>query len=439
MPSPETVVARASRRAASTVVSTSCSRIALERVRPDVTGTFDDTDTATRKTVEKMCELIKSSCTDELVQRCAQKAKQSFAMGSNDPAALAWGVFWFVKHTVRFRLDEGTMYLIGDRDQQDLLIAPAVLLRMKDPAEDCDGFTMLTAALLTCLGVPVLIATVATEADDPSRWSHVFLCAIINGRVMPLDTSHGPAPGWMVPKHRIHRWQTWKLDGTPADVKIPSYQGLHGYSAARRGGLGQVRVGGRVVMMPRLLIAKRGRGFGQACASSEYDYDTGAWDDSSCSSSIDLTGGATLNPFSFVGPTGADASSAMAAGMCVDAATGGSVQCGAGTSPGTVVPSTVCGPGYTLTTGSGQVSCTNNSIIKAAGGGTIPAGSSVSPNWGALAGQIVATVGQDAKAVIQQPQALLNAQTWANLTAYLPIIGIAVLGVVVLTSVAGKK
>jgi hypothetical protein len=77
-------------------------------------------------------------------------------------------------------------------------------------------------------------------------------------------------------------------------------------------------------------------------------------------------------------------------------------------------------------------------LINAANG-TTPAGASVSPNYAALTSQIANAAGQDIKAVIQQPQALLNAQTWANLVNYLPIIGIAVLGVVVLTSVAGKK
>lgn len=410
--------------------------IALERVQPMRPGTFDVTDTATRRTVQKMCELIRKSCTDPYVQQCAEYARQHFAMGSNDPGALAWGVFWYVKHSVKFRLDEGTMFQIGERNEQDLLIAPEVLVRMKDPAEDCDGFTMLTAALLTCLGVPVLIATVATEAEDPSRWSHVFLCAIVNGRVMPLDTSHGPAPGWMVPKHRIHRWQTWKLDGTPADVKIPSYQGLHGYApAGRRGGLGQVRVGGRVVMMPRIQIVRRGRGFGQD-DSTQVD---------------DLTGDTSTDWFeSDFGPSdttiatnlGTSQSLAASFGMCVDQATGLSTDCPTGTATGSPV-SSACPTGYVL---NGWACQAAPGVASGCGGTGQPAcsssgssSSSIPVNYTALASQLLATAGADAKVALQQPANLLNAQTWANLTAYLPIIGIAVLGVVVLTSFAGKK
>jgi hypothetical protein len=104
-----------------------------------------------------------------------------------------------------------------------------VLLRMQDPAEDCDGFTMLTAALCTALGVPVFIATVAADGRDPSRFSHVFPCAQLEGgNILPLDASHGSGPGWMVPIENIYRWQAWDLDGKPIDIAPAKFQGLHG-------------------------------------------------------------------------------------------------------------------------------------------------------------------------------------------------------------------
>ena len=63
-----------------------------------------------------------------------------------DPAALAWGVFWWMKH---MRASSGSTkapcILIGDRDQQDLLDrARRARCAWRDPSEDCDGFTMLT-------------------------------------------------------------------------------------------------------------------------------------------------------------------------------------------------------------------------------------------------------------------------------------------------------
>jgi len=239
------------------------------------TKAADNTDGATRQTVEQMCKLIAESVQDERVQQCAAYAKKRFARGSSDPAAILWGVFWYIKHCVKFRSDEGTMLQVGETGSQDLLIAPAVLVRMDKPSEDCDGFTMLGAAMLTILGVPVYITTVAADLDDPRRWSHVFLCANLNGRIVPLDTSHGKAPGWMVPRDRINRFQAWTLDGRPADVKIPNFQGLHGYI-----GLGAVARGRR-------------RGMGAWVCPDPSNADT-CYDDGT------TTGGGALDPFSFL-------------------------------------------------------------------------------------------------------------------------------------------
>jgi len=385
--------------------------IALERTRA-----LDDTDGATRQTVEKMCELIRDSASDPYVQRCAAYARDRFAMGSTDQAALAWGVFWYVKHCVRFRLDEGTMLQIGEshdaygQQQQDLLIAPAVLVRMKNPSEDCDGFTMLTAALLTCLGVQVLIATVATDMDDPTRWSHVFLCAIIHGRVKPLDTSHGTAPGWMVPRSRINRWQTWTLDGRPANVSVPTYQGLHAYQTYP--GLGQMTRGRRRLPVPVLVMPKRGRGFGGLGQAD-------CWCDD-----------------------GSDGSS----GICDD---GTPAQCGtpSSTPPAVTtdpISAAACDPGWWYENGvcnqcPGGSTYSGNGVCSSPSGTKVAVGATGSPNYAALAGAIANAAGQDIKAVIQQPQALLQAQTWANIAAYLPIIGIGLLAVLLIGDVAGKK
>jgi hypothetical protein len=206
----------------------------------------DGTDAATLETVRMMCEYIDQGIADPQVQACADYAFRRFGAGVDTPAAKCWAVFWWVKHCITFRNDEATMFRVGDRNQQDLLIAPPVLTRMKDPAEDCDGFTMLACSMLRILGVEVVIATVAASPDDPTRWSHVFPCAILPGdQVLPLDCSHGPAPGWMVPPEHTFRFQAYTLDAKPADVAPMKFRGLHNYSPAgwgsprsRRRGMG---------------------------------------------------------------------------------------------------------------------------------------------------------------------------------------------------------
>lgn len=178
----------------------------------------DDTDSATLATVALMCEYIRAGIGDPQVKACAETAVSRFGRGDRRPESLCWAVFWYVKHCVKFTLDEGTMVAIGKPGRQDLLIAPAVLLRMKHPREDCDGFTMVVSALLAQLGVNVVIATVAANASEPWRWSHVFPCAVFPSGVIPLDASHGWAPGWMVPAPRIYRWQAYDLNGRPVDL-----------------------------------------------------------------------------------------------------------------------------------------------------------------------------------------------------------------------------
>jgi hypothetical protein len=220
--------------------------IALERY-----AAADDTDSVTSQTVALMCRYINEAAdTDPAIQRAAQWAANHYAQGSSDPKMLAWAAFWFVKHNVKFVVDEGTEAMLGMAVklhapgdwQQDTLIHPSVLIRMQHPQEDCDGFTMLLCAILRALGVPYAIVTVAVDGQDPQRWSHVFGMALTPAP-LPLDASHGSGPGWMVPAARTFRWQCWSCDGQPVNIPRPRSHALHGWQRSNYGlgifGLGQ--------------------------------------------------------------------------------------------------------------------------------------------------------------------------------------------------------
>ena len=196
----------------------------------------EDSDSATSQTIELMCRYIRESTDDPAIRLAAQYAWQHFGGGSPDPAMKAWAVFWFVKHNVKFVVDEAPMFRLGEANQQDLLISPSVLIRMRDPQEDCDGFTMLGAALLKALDVPFVIVTIAAGPDDPSRWPHVFLMAMLSTGPLPIDASHGSGPGWMVPAAHTFRWQAWGEDGQAVNVMRPRRHSLNGWV---RSGLGQ--------------------------------------------------------------------------------------------------------------------------------------------------------------------------------------------------------
>ncbi len=176
-----------------------------------------------------MCRYIRKSAADDQVKAAANWAHESFGGSSSDPAMKAWAVFWFCKHYMRFVVDEAPMFRLNEPNQQDLLITPAVLIRMQDPAGDCDDFTMMAAALLKALGVSFVIVTIAAGPDDPSRWSHVFLMAMLPNGPLPIDASHGSGPGWMVPAAHTFRWQCWDEDGKPVDVQRPRKHALNGW------------------------------------------------------------------------------------------------------------------------------------------------------------------------------------------------------------------
>jgi hypothetical protein len=246
-----------------------------------------------------MAGYIRKAIGDRGVQAAAEYAWRHFGEGEKTPAMLWWAAFWYVKHCVKFRVDEATMFRIGAQNSFDLLIAPDVLVRMQDPAEDCDGFTMLVLAIFAILcgwflapGVAQpYIATVAAGAEDPERWSHVFGLAVIGGRVMPLDASQGPGPGWMVPREHIYRFQAWDLDGRPVDVAPARFQGLHGYVRSNRAGMGAAPAARwmappgwrpKVISLRHGMGAYRRRGIGQ---------DEGGVDLSSYFSSLDTGSG----------------------------------------------------------------------------------------------------------------------------------------------------
>lgn len=209
--------------------------VALERF-----PAAQDLEEVTQQTINLMCRYVRESADDPAIQRAAEYAAQHYGCGSNDPAMLAWAAFWFAKHNVKFVVDEAPMFRLGEPNQQDLLISPSVLIRMRNAQEDCDGFTMLVCALLRALGVPFVIVTIAASPDDPARWSHVFAMALTPAPI-PLDASHGPGPGWCVPASHTFRWQAWDADGNPVNVPLLRKTGLHGWVPSDYG-LGQACV-----------------------------------------------------------------------------------------------------------------------------------------------------------------------------------------------------
>jgi hypothetical protein len=340
-----------------------------------------DTDTATKQTIQKMCEYIGAGVPDGMCRAWAYSAVQRFARGSTDPKQMCWALWWFVKHVVKFALDEPRLFEVGEPEALDMLIAPAVLVRDPAPREDCDGFTMLLCCLLKICGIPSVIVTVAADPRDQERWSHVFPMAQVNGEYMPMDCSHGKHPGWMVPRAHIFRWQAWDLAGNKVEAFPPAATNtLHNYTSARR---------------PML---RRGmRGMGQDPTDSGIvDNSPLPWDPFASTPALPVT---TTNPLDVWNLPG-----------------GGNIDAQNPTT--TTAPATT--PSNSLAS---IISAISSGAAKAVQLATLPAGYTMGAN-----GQLVYT-----------GQAAANAQLTSSFASILPWLGIGLVAIIVLPLVMGGR
>lgn len=197
---------------------------------------YQNTDRSTAQTVQEMIGHIRSAVQDPEVRRIASGAA---AQGRNDSRReIADSIWRWCKANVQFVPDEVQLEnLMGRRDELELLISPSVMIRPQllgsDTMQgDCDCFTMLACSMLACCGVPPVIWTFKCDASDPSRWSHVCAAAVLeNGKVYPVDASHGTYPGWRVPARDVFDSALWDMKGN----RINS--GMSGYSRLRSRGL----------------------------------------------------------------------------------------------------------------------------------------------------------------------------------------------------------
>ena len=180
-------------------------------------------DGQVRATMKKVLKYIRSDVDDPFVQFQTDKAK---GLGGGDPILGSWQL---LKGTLRFRQDEDIAQDLQIDDQRkddviEVLIRPAdqgrlVLLRGMG-VEDCDGFNLYGATILTAMGVPCAVVTVEADEDRPGLFSHVYTAAYpagYHGERIPLDFSHGDYPGWEIPNVERRRRKEWRVEPTLMD------------------------------------------------------------------------------------------------------------------------------------------------------------------------------------------------------------------------------
>jgi hypothetical protein len=204
----------------------------------------DDPDTATIQTVQEMCRQINQAVNDPMVQRAAQRAVKQFRwmppVSRSHEQAYAQACWWWCKHYLKFK-HHGDMFEmwsgdLGDpRTKLQLLIAPDVLVRMNRMEGDCAIYTMMLCAMLRTLGLEYQVCPCAVDHSQSDIFSHVFARVVLPDGTESLDASHGPYPGWQVPKEDLLRLWVFDQNGNRISGDSRGFTGLHAY---RRNGMG---------------------------------------------------------------------------------------------------------------------------------------------------------------------------------------------------------
>lgn len=177
----------------------------------------DDPDTAVAQTIARMAQYAREDSGSPAIKRLAGQ------LAGVTPQESVFRVWNWIRARVRFVSDRELAAPLSDHTSiAEVLIRPVDLIRMQDAQEDCDGFSMLGAALFLALGIPVSFVTVAADPHSPDQFSHVYLW--VNGAA--FDASHGPFLGWEA-QNRFGKRQLWSVqNGMPMMGRSP--RGLRG-------------------------------------------------------------------------------------------------------------------------------------------------------------------------------------------------------------------
>lgn len=137
-------------------------------------------------------------------------------------------IFAHVQRYLVFRNDDETVERVFNKwsedrrqDSIEVLTRPVDTVELIRqgffPREDCDGFSIYTAALLTAAGIPNAFATVGADGEFPDNYSHVYVVAYPQngkyaGKRISFDTSHGKYLGWECP-NRYGKFREWPVFG----------------------------------------------------------------------------------------------------------------------------------------------------------------------------------------------------------------------------------
>ena len=183
-------------------------------IRSARTNPFNS-DVSTAATVAIMRRLAHEYANDPVVSAATAAALAGGAYMQRD---IASAIFYWVRSNVKFVEDETLLYeqlgVAPANLDKELLIVPPVLLAMPEPMGDCDDFSLLTVSMLLNAGLRPFFVTVAADAADPQKFSHIYVCVQLadEGTYVCLDPGNrlsGIPPGWEV--QRVTRKAVWAI------------------------------------------------------------------------------------------------------------------------------------------------------------------------------------------------------------------------------------
>jgi hypothetical protein len=163
-----------------------------------------NSDVSTAATIVVLRRLAHQYASDPSVRAVTAQALQALPPGSSQ-RDLAGAIFYWVRAHVRFIEDEQLLYeelgVAPANLDKELLIVPPVLLAMPQPMGDCDDFSLLTASMALAAGIRPYFVTVAADASDPRKFSHIYVCVHLadEDRYLCLDAGNlypNIPPGW---------------------------------------------------------------------------------------------------------------------------------------------------------------------------------------------------------------------------------------------------
>lgn len=175
-------------------------------------------DGGTSQTIDLIRQAVWQGLQDARVR--AQLAAIVQGIPAYDSLAEARAIYAWVLRNIRFTNDP-----VG----HETVSTPNWILTHR--IGDCDDINaVLIPTLIMSAGIPARLVTVSNDPSDPSRFSHVYAEAEINGHWLPLDAARPSASfGTTVAQYR--RKRVWSL----VDRKYQDLSGLSGAYVGRTG------------------------------------------------------------------------------------------------------------------------------------------------------------------------------------------------------------